>query len=77
MPIKDGDGRAKQRDTGYALWVQFARHWHRLAESGACDQFGGVESDRVYRAWLEANRPTAIADFIRRLANAGPFDHAN
>jgi hypothetical protein len=77
MLNKNPQGGAKQRDTGYALWVQFARDWHRLADSGACDEFGGAEFERCYRFWLAANRPTPIAPFIRRLANAGPFDHAN
>ncbi len=51
-----------------AFWDAYAR----LEAEGACDSPGGMEYQRVYREWLDANCPGDVDTFIRQRANVGP-----
>jgi len=48
---------------------QFAKEYRTTAAIGKSDTFGGFESRRVYAEWIEAERPSEIAGFIRERAN--------
>lgn len=50
----------------------FERTYIRLADKGHCDNFGGAESERVWKQWLECGKPADVAGFIADLANAAP-----
>jgi hypothetical protein len=49
----------------------FANAYRRLAEQGACDPWGGLESRRVLDEWVALGCPEEIDDFITERANSG------
>ena len=51
----------------------FRETWCKLSREGACDVYGGMECDRVYREWKEAGSPNDLMTFIRRSANMVPL----
>lgn len=53
----------------------FDRTWIRLADQAHCDSYGATEYRRVRQEWEAAGRPQAMAAFIRKRANIGPFDN--
>ena len=52
----------------------FRRAYQELAKRGKCDSWGGAESKRVWREWLEAGKPLSLEAFITERANAMPSD---
>jgi len=53
-------------------FAEFKAAYERLAECGRCDYFGSMESQRVYREWLESDQSEDLSnldDFIVGRAN--------
>lgn len=43
---------------------EFRALWSAMARGGWCDAWGGAESVRVHREWVERGRPEDVAPFI-------------
>ncbi len=54
--------------------VLFRIIYELLATTGACDDAGGAEYDRVRAEWIGAGRPEDASSFIRERANSMPYD---
>jgi hypothetical protein len=52
---------------------EFQAAYERLSEDGHCDSYGGMESERVYREWVECGKPADLDAFICDRANVGPL----
>lgn len=50
-------------------FVLFRRTWRVMAAEGMCDEWGGMESQRVLREWIAAGRPMSLIHFIHESAN--------
>ena len=51
---------------------RFVEAYRSLSEDGWCDGYGGMESRRVYRKWVEAGQPENVEAFISERANIAP-----
>jgi hypothetical protein len=66
-------GRSRKVKTMSKHFGEFKAAYERLAQTGYCDSFGGIESHEVYAEWLESDRSATLTNldaFIVERANS-------